>query len=220
MSAFNQGDWRKAMGQENLNCHARCSRVRLAATLSGAMMRFALCLASVFAATTLNADPNADLQRLMQAMPGLSVGLAPEEQLASAEALLSQIEGRWMPLAPLLGGKLGPIDEELLQTACDKIGRAFTRRGMLGFDITLMTKGVPFVTHLQFAGGNAFVSTFDDDGLRSRLFGDKTDIDANMLFGALLRTDALGYVSIHSAGADLLLVQGLARPADVWARCP
>lgn len=167
------------------------------------------------------ADPAADFQQVMQTFPTLSFEIDPEVQVIKAKEFVAGLSGKWVQIGPLVGNSGSFPDPETFAKACEKVAYTVTPIADFSFDLTMPAKIMPFVVHLQWAGGTSFAARYDEESFLARMYGDQLDaIQPGMLFSTLVLTTWLDTITLIPAGQDLILMQSPRRPADALARCP
>lgn len=178
----------------------------------------AACLA--FAAPAF-ADPAADYARLRDALPQLDPARDAAGYLATAQALVQGMQGRWLVTNPaLMAGQDGLPPPDVLQQFCDRTGMQAAPDGPLGFTLTTPTEGQPFVLRMTWAGGTSFLATMDFAGAMDRFFpGMKVEDTPG---GGLLQMaqGGQGHVALLPASGDLILMVPTSQPVQLLLRCP
>ncbi|MFZ1482790.1 MAG: hypothetical protein WAT25_18695 [Paracoccaceae bacterium] len=178
----------------------------------------ALCLA----ASPALADPASDYDQLRKALPTLLFGTDVGLHMQSATDTIRRLEGRWFLMTGLMEDGVTFPEDEYLAIGCDKLAYTLAADGLLGLTLTFRSKPDPLVITMHYAGGNSFVSSFDDAGMMSRFLGEKPpeDVSPNVLYSILVTSPWQGYISLIPAGKDLILLQPLAKPPELLVRCP
>ncbi len=188
------------------------------------MTRLSLPALAVLAAlaTPAMADPATDYARLREAMPTLLFGTDVALHVQVQTEVLKRLQGRWVAVSPLMTDGVTFPDEEGLKTLCSKLAFEVAPNGVLGLTMTMATKAEPYVIRMDYVGGTTYLSTVDEAGILARIFPgkDADEIDPLMLFSSVVRSTWKGYVGLIPVSNDLVLVQPLAAPPELLARCP
>lgn len=180
-----------------------------------------LALTLTAAASPAFSDASSDFDQLMQTFPTLSFQIDPEVQVVKAKEFVAGLSGKWVQIGPLVADTGSFPDPETFAKACEKVAYTVAPVGDFSFDLTMPAKIMPFVVHLQWAGGTSFAARYDEASFLARMFGDQLDaVQPGMLFSTLVLTTWLDTITLIPAGQDLILMQSPRRPADGLARCP
>lgn len=187
----------------------------------------ALTLALLLPAFAAHADPAADFERLMAALPGLPLETDSQERAADVKEMVAGLTGRWLFYRQLRSVMTDDEfvfpDPEYLAEVCGmiKLGPHLMPSGEYGFTVT--TEAVTTnVTHdLQWKGGSTFVSSVKGSDYLEYLYGkdyaERAWFDAE---GHFYGNPWLGLIDVKQVSADLLLLQFQHGRTDLLIRCP
>lgn len=187
----------------------------------------ALTLALLFPALAANADPKADFERLMAALPGLPLESDSQERAADVKAMVAGLTGRWLFYRQLRSVMTDDDfvfpDSEYLAEVCEEIafGPHLMPSGEYGFTVTIQTPTYSLTHDLQWKGNSTFVSSVKGSEYLEYRYGkdyaERASFDAE---GHFYGNEWLGLIDVKQVSADLLLLQLQHGRTDLLIRCP
>ncbi|GGL68040.1 hypothetical protein [Wenxinia marina] len=135
--------------------------------------------------------------------------------------MIAALGGNWVEGQLLFTS--GTVDPDLRDSACNRAAYAFVPDGPFAFTATRLQSGeaTDWTYTYTLMSGRTFVRSVDAEGMLSVLFPQGLDtIRPEMIVSTLNAAGARAHVLLFQPHPDVLVVEGVGGPAQIFLRCP